>query len=161
MPLYITQNIGPKIGLANGSTGFVVGFQFPERTVFKETSVMGATMKIATVLPEIVYVSVDQAKLKSRFPGVPEIYLANTLPIPPYTVAAQVKIKFSRSFTINVTQIPISPSFAATAHKLQGITSNSIFIPYQRACKTVHIALCTSFSCENIKEAFLVSEAHR
>ncbi len=100
------------------STGFVVGFQFPERNSFQGKSVMGAEMKIATVLPDIVYVAVYQAKLKSRFPGVPEIYPANTLPILPYTVAAQVTLKFNRSFTINVTQIPISPSFGATTHTI-------------------------------------------
>ncbi len=36
MPVYITQNIGPKIRIANGSTGFVVGFQFAETTVSKK-----------------------------------------------------------------------------------------------------------------------------
>ncbi len=35
LPVHITQNIAPKIGLANGSTGTIVGYQFPKGTIFK------------------------------------------------------------------------------------------------------------------------------
>ncbi len=79
-------------------------------------------MKIASVLQEIVYASVEQAKLKSRFRDVPKNYPANTILMLPCTVTVQV----DRRFTINVTQIPMSPSFEATTHKLQGATCNSI-----------------------------------
>ncbi len=118
MPVYITQNIAPKIGIANGSTGFVLGCQFPENTDIRTPHVNGAAMKIASAPPDIVYVSLDQAKLTSRFPGVPETYPENTVPILPYTLDISVLCLTDRSFCIKMTQIPISPSFVATTHKL-------------------------------------------
>ncbi len=74
-------------------------FQFPENAIFEEASELGAATKIVFVLSYIVYISVDQSKLKSRFPGVPQIYPANAIPTFLYGVTAEVIRMFKRSIT--------------------------------------------------------------
>lgn len=90
MPVYITQNISPKLGLANGSTGKIVGCQFSDETVFSSTIIQDVAMKIASALPEVVYVSIHQKAFTGRFPGVPAQYPINTIPILPHTQTVQV-----------------------------------------------------------------------
>ncbi len=63
MPVHITQNTAPKLGLANGSIGTIVGYQFPNTTVFKPLYFDECPMRLASKPPEIMYVSVDQVRI--------------------------------------------------------------------------------------------------
>ncbi len=60
LPVSITQNISPKLGLANGSTGTIVGYQFSKDATFKSLSFQGCPLRLSSKLPEIVYVSERQ-----------------------------------------------------------------------------------------------------
>ncbi len=126
LPVYITQNLSPKLGLANGSTGTVLGYQFAEDTVFKSAILHNCSVKISSKPPEIVSVAVDQYKVHRRFPDIPRQYPNNTVPILTFSHTKQITCLTNRKFTIKISQIPLSPAIAATVYKLQGTTCNAI-----------------------------------
>ena len=85
-------------------------------------------MEVASSLPDVVYVQDDQAFLPYRFPNIPTQFPDNTIPITQYTEKVAVTALRNRRFTINLTQIPLTPANAATTHKLQGATCDAIMI---------------------------------
>ena len=126
LPVHITQNISTKLGLANGSTGKIVGCQFSEDTTFSTVFVNGVRMQLSSLPPQAVYVNVAEANLPQRFPGIPQQYSNNTVPILPFSCTVPVTALPNRKFTVKMTQIPITPAFSATVHKLQGKTCDAV-----------------------------------
>ncbi len=122
LPVHITQNIAPKLRLDNGSTGTIVGYQFPKGTIFKPMYFQECPMRLASKHPEIIYVSVDQARFKYRFPAIPEGFLDSTVPILPFSTTKQITCLPNRKFSVKITRIPIAPAIAAITYKLQGMT---------------------------------------
>ncbi len=112
LPVHITQNIAPKLGVATGSTGTIVGCQFRKGTVFKPMYFQECPMRLASKPPEIIYVSVDQASLKNRFQKAFQITQCLCCRL----------LLLNRTFSVKITQIPIASVIAATIYNLQGMT---------------------------------------
>ncbi len=126
LPVNITQNTAPKLGRANGSTGTIVGYQFPEGTIVKSMSFQECPMGLASKPAKIIYVSVDQTRLKHRLPVVPENIPNNTVPILPFSCTKKITCLPNREFRVKITQIPLTPAIAATTYMLQGTTCEAI-----------------------------------
>ncbi len=71
-------------------------------------------MRLASKPPEIINVSVDQARFKNRFPGIPDGFPENTVPMLPFSTTKQIICLPNRKFSFKITQIPIDPAIAAT-----------------------------------------------
>ena len=126
LPVNITQNITTKLGLANGSSGKIAGCQFSKDTTFYEIMLHGVKMKVCSQPPQVVYVHVAEETLTERFPHIPSILPKRTMPILPFTGTIPVTALPNRRFSIKMTQSPLTPSFAATVHKLQGKTCKAV-----------------------------------
>ena len=131
LPVQITQNISTKLGLANGSTGKVTGYIFPEHTLFKHTSINGVMIKIPSKLPLAVLVDVNEAILPARFPCIPSNVPEKTIPILLFTSTVPITSLCNQNFSVKVSQFPISPLYAATVYKLQGKTCKAVLV-YKR-----------------------------
>ncbi len=111
LPVHITQNIAPKLGQAIGSTGTVGGYQFPKIKIFKPLSFQKCPLRLSSKPPEIVYMSVDRARFKNRFPCVPERFPDSTVPILPFSPTKQIVSLPNRKFSVKTTQIPLAPGY--------------------------------------------------
>ncbi len=120
LPVHIAQNIAPKLGLANVSTGTFVGYQFPKDTIFKPMSFQECLIRLFSKPLEIIYVSVDQARFKNGFPSVTEGFPENTVPTLPFSPTKQIICLPNRKFRVKNMQIPSAPAIAGTTYKLQG-----------------------------------------
>ncbi len=58
---------------------------------------------------EIIYVSVDQARFKCRFPRVPEGFPNNTEPIVHFSLTEQITGLPNRKFRVKITQMILAP----------------------------------------------------
>ncbi len=64
-------------------TGQIVGYIFPEDTIFKSMSFQECRMRLSSKPPEVIHVSVDQIGFKNRFLCVPDGFPDNIVPILP------------------------------------------------------------------------------
>lgn len=62
----VTQNFGVRYGVANGTRGIIVGWQFPLNTTFNDFCYHGVSAPV-----ECVYVHVTNVRLKKRAPNQP------------------------------------------------------------------------------------------
>ncbi len=83
-------------------------------------------MRLGSKPPEIIYVSVDQARFRNRFPNIPEGFPDNTVPILPFSTTKQITCLPNRKFSVKITQIPIAPAIPATSYKIQGMTCEAV-----------------------------------
>lgn len=157
VPVQITANIAVHLGVANGSLGTIVGFDFEENCVFSESTVRGARVYIASELPTVVYVDLPCMKKGHRLSCVPKTLGDTVFPIVPLQ-KPWVQVQLSkRHFSLEVTQLPFSMAYASTTYKLQGATVGALFIPEirGRGCKTTSLYVMLS-RIRSLKSLFLL-----
>ena len=130
MPVTITQNINPSMGIANGSTGSIIGFKNFNTNTLSSIEIDGMDFLLADDFPDAVYVTIDQYRSHSKQPGIPSDFPLNTIAVEPYKITTSVRLKslYLKPFSVSVKQFPISPAFSSTVFKLQGKTCDSIVL---------------------------------
>jgi len=78
----VTQNLGVQYGIANGTRGIIVGWQFPPNTTFKNVCYHGVQARMPSAPVECVYVQVTNVRLKTRAPNQPAELPVNTICLP-------------------------------------------------------------------------------
>ncbi len=85
LPIQISGNIAVDIGVAKGSMGRIVGFEFEQSVKFEPIEFGSVTMNLASDLPIVAYVDISSIRLNSRLQVVPEYYSTTTSPLIPVT----------------------------------------------------------------------------
>ena len=113
MPIKITQNINPSIGIANGSTGKVIGFKNFDRSNFSSIEIDGIELSLSNTWPDAIYATIDQYRLETKLLDIPIGYPSNTICIEPYKTTVNVKLQnlYCKSFSVSIVQFPICPAF--------------------------------------------------
>ncbi len=104
LSVHTTQNVAPKLGLANGCTGKVVGTQVPQNTIFKSTPFQECTMRLFSKHLGTISGSVYQSRFRNRFLGVPEGFPENTVPIVPFSLIENIMGFPNRKLSVKATR---------------------------------------------------------
>jgi hypothetical protein len=117
---YTCGDITNKVAAANGTTGRIYGFQFPPNTRFN--IVKDDQDQPQYILPDkqVKYVLVQVNN--PQFPPFADLP-PGVLPVKPTAQVGKEALK-----TTSLKQVPISPNFASTCHKLQSQTLDVLTI---------------------------------
>ena len=127
----ITQNYSIGLGIANGTSGKIVGADFPSGSEFQRIDDLEIDCYVSFNLPSAVFVQIDGAKRKFDWSDTNFKFSNNVFPICPMNKSVRVELP-NRRFSVSITQIPLSVSVAATVYKLQGDTVKAIILPSPR-----------------------------
>ena len=140
MPVLVTKNISVDIGIANGSHAVIQNIVFPPTTTFSIIiTTSGAFVKLPSQHPLYILLKITDSVITCNFHTLrtPSATSNNPPPLPlepgvfPITTSTKTinKLKIYKiDVKFNLTQFPISPSFALTDFKLQGSTLNSMIL---------------------------------
>jgi hypothetical protein len=122
----ITQNIGVPYGLANGTRGIIVAWQFPTGTTFREIVYNGAKAQLPSAPVECIFVRVTNVTLKKSAPNQPQNLPENTVCLPRITVRVSdgidvpAHVSNRKKFFAEVTQVPVRQALILTSYSIQG-----------------------------------------
>jgi hypothetical protein len=149
-----THNMSIKYGIANGTRGRVVGYQFPPGTIFKDSTYKDIKVRIPvrpqddtngpddddtthTVKPDFVLVEVLSAATLRKAPGQPPNLPHNVIAVPVITQSVNKNIplpervhrkKYRRSVGVTVSQVPLRQAAVLTNYSIQGNQYRRIII---------------------------------
>jgi len=125
----VTQNLGVRYGVANGTRGIVVGWQFPPNTTFNDFCYHGVQARLPSAPVECVYVHVTNVRLKKRAPNQPPGLPANVICLPRSTVqvndpvALPANVSNRKSTRLRIKQVPLRQAIVLTTYSIQGTQS--------------------------------------
>ena len=132
--VYVTQNLGVHYGIANGTRGKIVGWQFPPGTTFKDVVYNGVDVRLPSAPVECVHVQVTNVPLRERPPFQPEGLPDNVISLPSITrkvensVEIPADISLRKYVDLTVTQIPLRQAATPTTYGIQGGQLTSFII---------------------------------
>jgi hypothetical protein len=123
-----SHNLGVQYGIANGTRGRIIGWQFPEGTQFEETTYKRIHVKIPlhNVWPDFVLVQLANPNRQTKAPNQPPNLPDNVIAVPviTHTVREPIKIPVLNSNEISakikITQLPIRQAQVLTSYAIQG-----------------------------------------
>jgi hypothetical protein len=130
----ITQNIGVPYGLANGTRGIVLAWQFPTGTTFRAICYHGVQVQLPSAPVECVFVRVTNVKLKKKAHNQPQNLPPNTVCLPNITVRVTdgidvpAHISHRKKMFVQLTQIPLRQALVLTSYNVQGNQFNQYII---------------------------------
>ena len=127
----ITQNLGVRYGIANGTRGKVVGWQFPQGTEFINTTYHGVHARLPVrngqiVRVECVHVQVTNVTLKQRAPHQPTGLPPNVISLPCIKLTTQTAIPLPTGISnrqnvgLRIIQVPLRQAIVLTTYSVQG-----------------------------------------
>jgi len=121
MPVSCTTN-DKKLKVTNGTMGYVAGFEWHSHTTFAESFTPdGGTIKSPSCHPKYVFVQLAKTS-DLQFGNLP-------IGIVPFeSVSKQIELKMTIKKKISALQFPLSPSWAITTDKVQGLTLTGAII---------------------------------
>jgi hypothetical protein len=131
-----SHNLGIQYGIANGSRGRIIGWQFPSGTLFQETTykLIQVRIPIGNVWPDFVLVQLANPNLQKKAPSQPPNLPDNVIAVPiiEHRVRELIKIPISTSSNIEVkikiTQLPMRQAQVLTTYAIQGNQYKSYII---------------------------------
>ncbi len=173
MPVRYTQNIAIELAISNGADGVLVGVDFPLGTTFSQATPFGVRCKVASTLPFAAYVRSRLCTTQHPIGfSVPTRFPVGTVPVLSFqqtNIRSEMKenMALSTGSGISIRQLPLVPSFAVIAYRVQGITAKSLVAyPFMKGSPIVppfaahYVALSrvqsfeTLFLCEEITEEY-------
>jgi hypothetical protein len=165
----VTHNLALRYGLANGTRGIIVGWQYPEGTIYKPL-IYKKTPVLVPVQPsgdksmpiDFVLVEIDSKETLPILPNQPPNLPRNVVAIPLMTMSIKQPIKLPahvrktegrKQVGISIVQLPIRQAQLLTLFNCQGgqfnryyiseVTHpNQFYIPFSRGKKTIkHISI--------------------
>jgi hypothetical protein len=125
--ILFSLNLGVDYGIANGTRGRIVGWQFPHDTIFEEQIFRGITVSVPLngVKPDCVFIQLANPNVMKRPPNQPRDLPPNVLAIPIvcHPVRRSIKMKSSTSTLfahVTITQLPIRQAQVLTCYSVQG-----------------------------------------
>jgi hypothetical protein len=140
-----SQNMSIKYGIANGTRGRVVGYQFPPGTIFKDSTYKDIKVRIPMrpqddpnedndeithpVRPDFVLVEVLSAATLRKAPGQPPNLPRNVVAVPVITQSVSTNIplpenihqkKHRTTVGVTITQVPLRQAAVLTNYSIQG-----------------------------------------
>jgi hypothetical protein len=123
-----SHNLGVNYGIANGSRGRIVGWQFPLGTAFEEGEYHGikVTRPIGGAQPDCVFIELANPNIVKRAPNQPQDLPQNVIAIPmiQHHVKEPIDIPISPTETtgakVRITQLPFRQAQVLTTHAVQG-----------------------------------------
>jgi hypothetical protein len=142
----VTQNLGVQYGIANGTRGIIVGWQFPPNTTFKNVCYHGVKARMPSAPVECVYVQVTNVRLKRRAPNQPVNLPVNTICLP--RVAVQVddpvvlpaNLSHRKNVRLKLTQIPLRQAIVLTTYSIQSVQFSKYIIA-ETAPKSMYVQM--------------------
>ncbi|ETP31440.1 hypothetical protein F442_19695 [Phytophthora nicotianae P10297] len=111
------QNVSTVFKLANGTIGYVVSIKPSSTDIEQVIQVGGFVTRVHSEPPEIIFVQLRDHN-NPLFEGLPD----GVVPLRPWKQnSIQIQLP-DRSFSVNITQIPLVPAFSLTSEKCQGLT---------------------------------------
>jgi hypothetical protein len=140
--ILVSHNLGIGYGLANGTHGRIVGWQFPEGTKFRETLYKGIHVREpynpntnAIVTVEFVLIQLTSTTEFKKAPNQPAGLGFNIVAIPVinHTMKNQIPIpphisKTRKSLKLKMKQIPLRQADVLTTYSIQGCQFSSFII---------------------------------
>jgi len=142
----VTQNLGVRYGVANGTRGIVVGWQFPPNTTFNDFCYHGVQARLPSAPVECVYVHVTNVRLKKRAPNQPPGLPANVICLPRSTVqvndpvALPANVSNRKSTRLRIKQVPLRQAIVLTTYSIQG-TQFSKYIIAETVPKSMYVQM--------------------
>lgn len=117
MPVTCTKN-NKKMKMTNGTMGFIEGFEWTPTTTFKNGLTSdGGVISIPSEHPKFVFIQLAKSN-NTQFGNLP----VGILPIKSTSCPIRLNLSKSKSISMSVMQFTISPSWALTTDKVQGLT---------------------------------------
>ena len=122
----VTQNLGVQYGIANGTRGKVVGWQFPHGTTFSNVTYHGVRARLPSAPVECVHVKVTNVILKTQAPQQPPDLPIGVISLPRISLQVNdpiiIPTSLSTSKTVNVrlTQVPLRQALILSTYSIQG-----------------------------------------
>ena len=135
MRVMVTKNIAPSQGIANGTLGTIVGWQFPEDAHMERAPdpiLGGLEILHAHSRPEFVLLMIDNPKF-SPFPSLTAHHNGDSI-FPIFTKKNDLVEVPSHGgpnaskIQLYIEQVPLVPSYAVTIHKSQGISVKNLIV---------------------------------
>jgi len=142
----VTQNLGVQYGVANGTRGIVVGWQFPPNTTFDDFCYHGVQACLPSAPVDCVYVQVTNVRLKKRAPNQPPGLPANVICLPRITVqvddpvALPANVSHRKSIRLKIKQVPLRQAIVLTTYSIQGVQFSKYIIA-ETAPKSMYVQM--------------------
>lgn len=123
-PMQCTKNISSTLKLANGTIGYVVGFQPAIDDIVHHQAINGIDEYVHSKPPTAVYLQLKDFPTLHVSPELPP----GVVPVCPRTEKGiQIKLP-NRSFSVSITQAPLVLTFSLTTEKCQGLTVDKMVL---------------------------------
>jgi hypothetical protein len=134
--ILFSHNLGVQYGIANGTRGRIIGWQFPPGTTYDEITYHEIKVRIPSgnVMPDFVLVELANPNAQKRAPNQPPNLPNNVIAVPiiSHSVDEPLKVPTSPTTTIDVkvriTTLPIRQAQVLTCHSIQGNQYKRYFI---------------------------------
>jgi hypothetical protein len=142
----VTQNLGVRYGVANGTRGIVVGWQFPFNTTFNDFCYHGVQACLPSAPVECVYVQVTNVRLKTRAPNQPAGLPENVICLPRIAVqvddpvALPANVSSRKSVRLTIKQVPLRQAIVLTTYSIQGVQFPNYIIA-ETAPKSMYVQM--------------------
>jgi hypothetical protein len=158
-----------KLGVANGSRGYVFAWQFPEDTTYEDYKLFDesdAFVKKASKLVSVVYIRIPglykklTAKALAKIRSIlPAHFPDDIFPIVPMTISSQrLHLTTNLKVIVSIKQIPLNMSTSATLWKMQSLKIDHLLLdelrlgefPYKPPPESLYVAVSRAISLKNL-----------
>jgi len=125
----VDYNFGTEAGAANGSLVRLLCVQYPAGTTFSDVVLAGGgVMRVPSKDAEVLYVlPLEQSREWKRLCGIPPWLTEETVPIIRKEARFRVTVD-ALTVPVAAIQFPVTAAFPMTAYKVQGKTTDCIFL---------------------------------
>lgn len=137
-PVLFSHNLPLQYGIANGTRGRIVGWQFPSETTFQASVHRGINVLIPSAQVDFVLVEIIASGDLKKPPNQPPGLGRNIIAMPRVTRQIKERIPLPTSLRIqnnrrgglhiNMTQVPIRQALVLTTYSVQGNQYNRFII---------------------------------
>jgi hypothetical protein len=173
-PILFSHNLPLEYGIANGTRGRIVGWQFPPGTEFTLGEYRGVKVRIPTAKVDFVLVQIIASAELKKPPNQPPGLGRNIIAMPMVNRPIKESIVLpgclrrlnnrSRGLCLNITQVPIRQALVLTTYSVQGNQYNrfiiaecdpkQFYIPFSRGKQGLgSISLCFELDKKYIAKA--------